>query len=71
MQGFRPCGNKNRNQGDQRQGGECVLREHSGLEALTGGVLGGDGTNPFGELLNKHTRLGTTTYGWCTDVIRT
>jgi hypothetical protein len=31
-----------------------VLRGHSGMEALGGGVIRGDGTNPSGELLNKH-----------------
>jgi hypothetical protein len=41
-----------------------VLRGHSELEALGGGVLRGGGTTPTGELLNKHTLVRPPRGGW-------
>jgi hypothetical protein len=42
--------------GNQRQGGECAFRGHSEVGGARWGVLRGGGTNPPGELLNKHTQ---------------
>jgi hypothetical protein len=43
---------------------KCAFREHSGMEALGGGVSRGDGTTPTGELLNKHTDREACPYQW-------
>jgi hypothetical protein len=51
-QRFMPCGNRTR---IQRQGGECVLREHSGLEALGWGLFEEMVQTPLGKCsINIH-----------------